>query len=244
MKLFTIFPGFGAPELANKERILRGNLALLRAGWPQLHARVCCYEPGYAFPADISALIDAVHAPGIVGEFILKYGHPEEVAALGATHVAILVDDVELLAGLDCGLMLAVMEKLGAQAASPVITTDRPSPWAYMNHRPQEPAGTVIRSGACELFFTLMPLAGYVRFYLGLDLRNPWCWGADLTMQFRGMTAALFNDMQARHWYSGTGDAGSARSDELDYFARRGLEKEATVRALRFEVLRYRVEGR
>jgi len=244
VKLFVIVPGFGVPEIANKERILRANLAVLRAAWPSLHARVCCYEPGYAFAADIAAQAETVHEPGIVGQFILKHAHPEEVAALGATHVAVLMDDVELLPGLDFGVMLTVLNRLGGQAASPVLAPDRPSPWAYMNHDAGAPAGTVIRAGACELFFMLMPLAGYARYFIGLDVRNPWCWGVDLSMQCRRMSAVLFNDMRARHWYSGGGDAGSARADELAYFARRGLVKERLVESLRFERFRYAVAAK
>jgi hypothetical protein len=243
VKLFTIVPGFGAPETGTKERILRGNLAVLRAAWPSLHVRVCCYEANYAFPPDIAAQIDSIHEPGVVGQFLLKYAHPEEVAAHGATHVAIVLDDVELLPGLDFEVMLTVLAKLAGHVASPVLTTDRPSPWAYINHRPQEPPGTAIRAGACEMFFMLMPLAGYARYYSGLDWRNPWCWGVDLSMQARGLQAVLFNDMQVRHWFSGSGDAaGTARTDEVAYFTRRGWTKEGTVQALRFERFTYRRE--
>lgn len=241
MKLFAIIPGFGMPEIDQKERILRGNLGVLRAAWPALHVRVCCYEAGYAFPQDIASQIESVHEPGIIGQFLLKYAHPEEVAAHGATHVAILMDDVELLPGVDFRVMLGVLKKMAGHVVSPVLTSDRPSPWPFMNHRPHEAPGTAIRAGACELFFMVMPLPGYARYFSGLDWRNPWCWGVDLSMQARGLSSILFNDMQVRHWFTGGSDSGTSRSDEAAYFARRGWTKEATVQSLRFEQFTYRV---
>ncbi|HVZ44584.1 MAG TPA: hypothetical protein VHA82_12305 [Ramlibacter sp.] len=241
-RLFAIVPGFGEPHTAHKEEILRGNLAVFGRSFAERLVRVCCYTPGYRLPGDLQPAVDAVYEPGIVGHFLLKHAHPEEIGKLGATHVAIVLDDVELLPGVDLGLMLKVMAGIGANIASPALPAEPPHFWKYMMREADRPPGAVVVSTCCELFCYLMTLEDYRRYFLGLDVTNPWCWGVDLTLhRVRGLKAAIFNDMVMRHWYRGAGENNGALAQEAAYYARRGLTKQELVGSQRLEMMQYKV---
>ena len=242
MKLFAIVPGFGHPHAEHKENILRSNIALLSKAFPDAFFRVCCYTPGYRLPPDLADAVHAIYEPGIVGHFLLRYAHPEELHALGVTHVAIVLDDVELLPGVDPLLMLGVAKQAGAQVASTVLPSQPEHFWRYMMRDESRPPGMARVCTCCELFFYLMGVQDYARYFTGLDIANPWCWGVDFTLwRVRGLKALLFNDMVARHWYRGSGRDNGAMQDEAAYYAKRGLIKQELLGQQRFEWVQYSV---
>jgi hypothetical protein len=237
-KLFAIVPGFGEPHAAHKEDILRNNLAVLSGAFPDAILRVCCYTPGYRLPDDIARGVEGFYEPGIIVQFLLKYAHPEELAAKGATHVAIVLDDVELLPGVEPLKMLRVLRACGAQVASPVLPSTPRHVWKFMMRDESRPPGSVVRATCAEMFFFLMTLDDWRRYFAGFDVANPWGWGVELTMhRLRGLRALLFNDMVVKHWYSGGGAKSTAALDEAAYYRRRGLTKKDVMAQQRLELM-------
>lgn len=207
--LFVLVPGFGAPHVDEKLRILRSNVQRLQnsKAFSKIHIRVCCYDPSSTFTNMETDLwnnpnIEWIAKPGIVGQYIHQYANPRDVE--GYDYVMIILDDVELMPDVDMTKMIGYVKALHLDILSPSMTTNSKYQYQYMLHDPTLFCQIKIVA-ACEAFCYLMPKASYLKYYSIIEPDdNPWLWGVDLVLhRYHNMHVALVNNMQMHHHFKG-----------------------------------------
>jgi hypothetical protein len=198
--LFVIVPGFGAPHIEEKNRILESNLRVIRSGpWSDVHVCVCCYDD-----ADVDVeCVTVIRDSGYVGDFLRRWVTPKDIE--GFDYVLALLDDFELVKeGWDWEELIRVKEDLKLDLISPVLTSESPTPYPYMRVVPEQ--GRVVKMGpACEFFCYFMDRHAWARYHVHLDPCNPWMWGYDTLLQRQfGLRVGRLNWMLGHHYFSGT----------------------------------------
>lgn len=202
--LWLIVPGFGAPHLEEKRRILESNLASLARGpWEAIHVDVHVYDAApealEAARAAVGAVADArvFQRPGIVGEFVAaSFADPPPTFS----HTCILLDDVELQPDVDWRAAADALDALGIDVLSPTLTADSPTCFAYMK---AGGSATIDVVSACELFCYLATPAALATWVAHYSADNPWVWGMDLILRkHMGLRVGMLRSMTMRHHFS------------------------------------------
>jgi len=235
MEIYVIVPGFGAPNLAEKTRILVANLATLNATKP-LEAKIVMHVHAYDESAVPEHESITVHrGPGIVGQFLRPHLHTSPKP----DYVMLLLDDVELMPNYRLDVAIDVTRTLGLDICSPCLTQDSPTYYAYMrtpmqshNHEHEH----VRLTSACELFCYLMPHHSFVKYMEHLrEDANPYMWGMDLLLvKHFGLRVGMMSFACAKHWFmqaSYGGSLGDTFKQFHDYLALYG-ETQASLATL------------
>lgn len=205
-RLFVLVTGFGEPYWDHKVSILTENLRkITEYPWDHLHVRVCQYEnpesQKHRIPEELVSKynLEVLYSPGIVGDFIRLHGNPRDLQ--GYTHVLLLLDDVEIIS-VDFEQALAYQRDLSLDLLSLSMTRDSKCVNPYMLQQPN--VGLRVTT-ACEYFWYLFPMSGYVKYYPHVYPDNPWMWGLDLVLhKHLKLNVGILGRMTMRHWYSGT----------------------------------------
>jgi len=216
--LKVIIPGFGAPYVDIKTKILKWNLIHLQTHVPAgmtIEVNVHIYDdtPNPVLErldeniwfGDI--IITFHRGKGIVGDFLYCHRHFNK----DVDYVLILLDDVELSPNFDLAYAIDLIKEHKLDMLSPALTDDSPTPYPYMRQSgiatPQnEPFRKHMRIlSACELFCYLMTRSGFETWSNHIVTWNPWLWGMDLLLHVRfGLRVGMPNFMTARHHFQGT----------------------------------------
>jgi len=218
MLIYVIVPGFGAPNLGEKSRILRSNLAVLEKSKPldaQLVMHVHVYDESEVPEHE---LIRVHRGPGIVGQFLRAH----LTASQTCSHVMLLLDDVELMPSYKLDVALDITRTLGLDICSPCLTQESPTYYAYMR-APLGQTNQVRLTSACELFCYLMPRQSFVKYMEHLrEDANPFMWGMDLVLvKHFGLRVGMMSFACAKHWFmqASYGSLGDTFKQFHDYLA-------------------------
>ena len=210
LNLCVIIPGFGAPHLDEKIKILNNNLEVLSRFPGSISVRLCVYDMDPTLPSRLEELLSfygvafqLFQEPGVVAQFIVRHAHPKSlVDSPTPTHVMILLDDVELHStSWTWANVLYDYENQCLDIASPTLTDDSKILFPYMQHTV---AGLdlIKISSACELFCYFMRTSVYEKYYAQLSMEHPLLWGIDLVLtKHLGFKVALLNYCEMKHYY-------------------------------------------
>lgn len=202
--LFVLIPGFGEPYWDLKINILRNNLEVFKThAWNSLKIRICQYSVEKDLPQDIrdDPCIEVVKTPGVVGEFIKKYGCAPE----GTSHSMIVLDDIELLKeAFDWNKIIGWLDTYHFHVLSPAMTLDSLIEYPYMQTNPSVPC-QLKSTSVCELFCYIMKDIVFKKYVAEIvDEENKWMWGVDLLLFLKfGLCPAIMNHIQMRHYIKG-----------------------------------------
>lgn len=227
--MLVVIP-FGEPHKDEKMRILRSNLSTIRGGYPGTWTRVVIRLYAYddvELPDDVSAQVEVIRTPGIVGDFFREHVTPAVLEREGHDFLLMMLDDVEILTQPDWKRLLLIKELSGAHLVSPTLSHNSTNiQYPYMKHVVNAPYTSRIVS-VMEMFCFLFDARSYSeRYYPLLDHENPWMWGIDLCLYYEtGVLPGQVNQWVARHHYQGESYKGCGRNPEEDmkaYLAKRG----------------------
>lgn len=211
-----MIPGFGAPHLETKWRILKNNLVVLNDLenlnlFDKIHLTVCVYDPNlqsieeqlyeYVSPA-ISLRV--IREPGIVGQFMLRYAHPDDLDALEVSHCFLLLDDVELIReSWSWPKWIYDYDRFHLNLLSPTMTHDSKCLFPYMLQQSISKSGDRLAiTSAAEMFCYYMDATTWRRYYAELSPDHPWLWGIDLVLtKHLGFRVGLAHYITFRHHY-------------------------------------------
>jgi len=233
--LFVAIPGWGAPHIDQKGKILANNLQVIGRGpWQRVTIRIFQYDASPAATAALAealrsappgAVVETVVGPGIVGEFLRTAVRPEDPAVAGADAVLLLLDDVELQPSVDLVAAERILSRFGPGVVVPALTPDSLHVFPHMVQRvePYPEFHTVTVTPVAEFFSYLMDVASYARYHGFFSADNPWMWGMDLILTRRmGLRVMLLNAMTVRHHFRGSGDAAETFAQRARYLASHG----------------------
>ena len=208
-RLLVIIPGFGSPELELKTRLVRANLASLRASaafasvdvWMmQYDATPQTWEDDLGIEDDLTPF----HRPAQkLGAFLAQDCRPADLPPHDL--VLLLLDDIEILDDPWNDMVRALQY---CDVVSPTLSPDSKCVYPYM--RGGDPDSEDIRIGpACEFFCYMMTPAAYSTWHAHVASDNPWCWGLDLLIgqplgTGMGLRVGRLPSRTMRHHLAGT----------------------------------------
>ena len=203
-RLLVIIPGFGSPELELKTRLVRANLASLRAS--PAFASVDVWMMQYDVePQTWDEDVKTFHRPAQkLGAFLKQDCAPADLPPHDL--VLLVLDDIELL---DTPWNDMVRALQYCDVVSPTLSPDSKCVYPYMRGDP-DADGEDIRIGpACEFFCYMMTPGAYATWHAHLSSENPWCWGLDLLIgqplgTGMGLRVGRLPSRTMRHHLAGT----------------------------------------
>lgn len=206
-EIFIIIPGLGAPHSDKKLEILESNLRLINKSGIKYKMTVCIYDTNvFSILSDNlknNLNITWVYHQGIVADFIIDYGRPEDVK--GYKRVMILMDDIELKESCDLNKMIKYLDDFKFDIISPAMTLDSKYQYNYMLENKETNAAIKVVP-CCEAFCYIMNVESYLKYYEHVDKNNPWIWGLDLILRKHiGLHIGICNNMTMRHYFKNEG---------------------------------------
>lgn len=209
MRIRLIVPGFGAPNVKEKQRILKANLDRILQSMPedaQLDVHVHIYDDSYThlMMPDGRYRLFEWRCPGIVGDFIVK--HSCDPTIHECEKVMILFDDVELMNDFDLAEAIRIQEEYFLDIFSPCLTDTSKTHYPYMKKNYIRGYDELLRiTNVCELFCYLMPVNRFLMWCSHIDSSNPWLWGMDLLLYSKfNMQVGMYPGMSMHHHYQNT----------------------------------------
>lgn len=247
--LHVIIPGFGNPHLEDKLRIFKNNLRVLSYYPEKVSITVCIYDKHPETQLHIQEIIQQsqsqsshetmhvriIQQEGIVGGFIKKYAHPDDLKSMNVDYVLLLLDDVELMVkDGDIGKinhhsewkniwtkLLYDYQRHHMDIASPSMTHDSKYLFPHMLHQSYVNSNAVVDTirivSACEFFCYFMRLEIYERYYQQIHETHPWMWGIDLVLtKHLGFCVGIVQYLQMKHYYQNTSTYNDAQLEVFE----------------------------
>jgi hypothetical protein len=234
MNLLVIIPGFGVnTETPEKLRILENNLKLLHA---QFDPQVCenndkvvkrskfsmwvfVYDDT-PMPSFVSndACVTVVRKPGVLGQYLIDYCHPDFIKWHGFTHVMAVLDDVEWIT-LDFFDTLRIYNHhRNIDILQPSLQSDTISlPYMKLQYSDSLYCGRTL--DVVEWFSFFMDVARYKLWHCVLSSQNPSMLGVPRVLyNLYGLNTVVIDKYKMKHWYAGNvQDAVKFRKSESFY---------------------------
>jgi len=223
--LFVLITGFGEPYYSHKLEILRNNLERIHEHpWAAVKVVLCQYTSPtagqYTFPDALIHKygIQVIYEPGIVGQFMKRWARPDMIESYD--YILTLLDDIELLPGIDWTKMISYYHDFEMDLVSPALSLDSKFQYHYMLHDPNQPYVCLKITNCCEYFCLFADCKRFKKYYDHLDDKNPWMWGLDLVLRKHcGIRVGILNQMIMKHWYKNASYALRPDADPVKGFA-------------------------
>lgn len=238
MNLLVIIPGFGIdPRTPEKLRILKHNLSLLHhqfethhdnsqtANLSESHLSIDLIPQSkfsvWMFVYDDTVMpsfvlddpcVTVVRQPGLLGQFLIHYCHPDYVKFCGFTHVMTVLDDVEWI---DVQLfdLLHIYQQHHTliDTMQPSLQKDTVSlPYMKIQHHDDAYCGRAL--DVVEWFSSFMDWARYKLWHSVLSTQNYCMIGVPRVLyNLYGMHTVVIDKYKMKHWY------GSTAEDEIRF---------------------------
>ena len=216
----VIIPGFGAPEVETKTRLLYKNIRCIRSTLPMtwlLVIFVSCYSEearsvfrSTALPSLPSTWWFVRFQPSFMGEFFLSDLRPETILdpfiagmndRLADGPIMILLDDVELVDGFHIGRMYRTLLVHDLHILSPVIDRSSASGHKFMFALWPPSERVFRRTNYAEMFFYMMTVHGYRKWHALLHPMTVFMWGIDMILYPRGLRIGIDETFTVQHHF-------------------------------------------
>lgn len=195
MKILWIVPGFGKPNLEEKERIVENNKLMV----------------GNDYSIDMEVYKYTDDKPGIVGQFLKTFCSPARVNQYDC--VMLSLDDIEFTKPVPWEFIMENLKKY--DIISPSLEEDSFTTFPHMknNRIPDE----ISKTSCAEFFCYFMTPKAYATWWGYIRDYNPWLWGMELcSTKVMNLTVGIMKNYQIKHWFHGGSNGFKDRTRYLE----------------------------
>lgn len=199
MKLLTVIPGFGGPDISLKRDCICITIQQIRDTYTgDIDVRIFCYGEETCGLEWEGVHVEEIVQKGCVGHFLYTYVTPTTVQPYD--YVCIVLDDIEFQPDVHIDKCIALYNQHNYDILSPSLTPSSKHSHTCMFSNGSQTIRTV---AGMELFCYLLHKESYIRYVSVLDERSAWLWGIDLALDKLGFVCGILDCMTIQHWIKG-----------------------------------------